>query len=169
MNNKEQTQILQKQVDTITDEEQWKNFEINFHGTASEFPGNKICGTINIEPDSARQLIKKFILLVNDHYRGEFDHSYKSISITGFDITKEENLIKIQIQAVPYNKKWTRKKISKPHSFVFTGEILTLSSIIHFDYIEETSNFNVTIKWYHIGDDYAEKYVVLLDNKEIQH
>ncbi|CAF0942344.1 unnamed protein product [Rotaria sordida] len=89
----------------LTNEKQWKNFKINFHVTASEFPGNKICGTINIEPDSARQLIEKFILLVNDRYCGEFDHSYKSISITGFDITKEENLIKIQIQALPYNKK----------------------------------------------------------------
>ncbi|CAF1003555.1 unnamed protein product [Rotaria sordida] len=97
--------ISQGAIVFMTNEKQWKNFKINFHGTASEFPGNKICGTINIEPDSARQLIEKFILLVNDRYCGEFDHSYKSISITGFDITKEENLIKIQIQALPYNKK----------------------------------------------------------------
>ncbi|CAF1366742.1 unnamed protein product, partial [Rotaria sp. Silwood1] len=173
MSNKEyneQMRILSKKTNEIIDEELWNNFNINFQSEALKFPDNKIYGTINIEPESARQLIEKFMLFINGHNRGEFDRSYQSISITGFDISKEEeNLIRIEIQAIPYDKQWTTTKKSKPCFFVFTGQILTLSSIIRFHYVKETSTFNVIVKWYHIGDHYAQKYVILLDDKEIQY
>ncbi|CAF4602137.1 unnamed protein product [Rotaria sp. Silwood1] len=53
--------------------------------------------------------------------------------------------------------------------FSFTDQILTLSPVIRFDYIDEYSTFNVLIKWYHIGDHYAQKYVVCLDEKEVHY
>ncbi|CAF2356593.1 unnamed protein product [Rotaria sp. Silwood2] len=159
--SKEQTRAFYEKADEIKDKELWKNFNIDFRLEAAEFPDNKIYATINIKPESARRLIAKFSLIVNDCHRGEFDGSYQCISAAGFDVMKQENYVNVKIEAKPVNNNWkTIKKESESCSFFFTGQIVTLSPTIHFDYIEEHSTFNMTIKWYHIGDRYAQKYVI---------
>ncbi|CAF3292520.1 unnamed protein product [Rotaria sp. Silwood2] len=157
-------------MDEIKEERQWKDFRINFHGEAAEFPNNKFYATINIEPETARLLISKFLLIVKNCCRAEFPSSYQCISAAGFDVTNENNQIKVRVEAIPSNDNWkSTKKQSELCSFLFIGKTLTLNPIIHFNCTEDPSIFNVNIKWYHIGDDYAHKYVIHLDGKEIQY
>ncbi|CAF1040556.1 unnamed protein product [Rotaria sordida] len=164
-----QTRTFYKEIDEMKDEKLWENLDIVFCREAMEFPDNKIYATIKIEPESARRLIEKFFLIVNKCYQVEFDSSYQYISASGFDVIKQEKQIDVKIQAIPLNKDW-RIKESKSCSFFFNGQIFALSPIIRFDHNEkDPSTFNVIIKWYHIGDRYAQKYIVCLDEKEIHY
>ncbi len=43
-------------------EKLWKNFQLDFQLEASKFPDNKIYGTIDIKPESARKLIRKLVV-----------------------------------------------------------------------------------------------------------
>ncbi len=52
-----------------SDEEQWKKLGIDFYREVPKFPGNKIYAKINIEPESARKLIKNFIVSFFCKYR----------------------------------------------------------------------------------------------------
>ena len=42
------------------DEKLWQNLKIKFRLEGSAFPDNKIFGIIDVEPESARRLIKQF-------------------------------------------------------------------------------------------------------------
>jgi len=55
--------------------------------------------------------------------------------------------------------------------FFFTGEVFALSPTINFDWSnnEEDSQAKLIIKWYHIGDKNAHKYILYLDDIEIQY
>jgi len=108
--------------------------QIDFLLIAEKFPYNKIYGTIEIEPESARQLIKNFIvrffffdfqntkniiiyvfkLIVDDCYRGEFESNYQNISISGFDIEKEKP-VNVKIRAVPIHDNCNEIKESEDY------------------------------------------------------
>ncbi|CAF1200403.1 unnamed protein product, partial [Rotaria sordida] len=55
-----QTPASSDKLHEIEDAELWKTFRIDFQLEAKEFPDNKIYANINIDPESARQLIEKF-------------------------------------------------------------------------------------------------------------
>jgi len=106
--------------------------QIGFRLIAENFPLNKIYGTIRINPEPARKLIKNFIvrffslifkiqkyiiiyvfkLIVDNCNRGEFESDYHNIAISGFDI-EEGKLVNVKIQAVPIYDNCKKTKESK--------------------------------------------------------
>jgi hypothetical protein len=51
--------------------------------------------------------------------------------------------------------------------FFFNGQVFSLSPMVHFEWDDEKSKPIFLIKWHHINDQSVEKYILLLDNKEI--
>ncbi|CAF1640507.1 unnamed protein product [Rotaria magnacalcarata] len=149
----------------------WRDLQIDFHLEALKFPDNKIYGTINIIPESSRKLIQKFVLVVNDEInRIDFEPHHKHLVASGFNTNKKHPWA--YIDAIPNNSEWSEQvKKSNTCRFHFTGEVFALSPTIRFSLLDDKQNLkpNLTIKWYHIGDKVAQRYVICLDDLEVRH
>ncbi|CAF4031490.1 unnamed protein product [Rotaria sp. Silwood2] len=148
----------------------WQDLQIDFRLEALKFPDNKIYGTINIIPESSRKLIKKFVVIINESKRIEFDRHYETLAVSGFNTNRKNSSVYIQV--IPNNEKWAREdKISKVCHFYFTGEVFALSPTISFKWSDDKKNPkpNLIIQWYHIGDKNAQQYILYLDDVEIQY
>ncbi|CAF3845606.1 unnamed protein product [Rotaria sp. Silwood1] len=151
-------------------EKLWQDLQIDFHLEALKFPDNKIYGTIHIIPESSRKLIKKFVLVIDELKRIEFDPYYENLAASGFNTNRKNS--SAYIQAIPNNATWAREdKRSKVSHFYFTGKIFALSPSISFKWSDDDKNSkpNLIIHWYHIGDQKAQRYILYLDDEEIQH
>ncbi len=123
--------------------------------------------------------------MVNKTNRIEFDPHYTQLSASGFNTNKKNP--SAYIEAIPSNAAWAKKPktsklcvcffllISKQKKFnfflkyfFFTGEVFTLSPAISFDWSNDETAILI-IKWYHIGDKLAHKYILILDNIEVQY
>ncbi|CAF4029204.1 unnamed protein product [Adineta steineri] len=146
-------------------EKLWHDLEIDFRLEAFKFPDNKIYGIVKVIPESSRRLIKKLILVVNKRTEIDFHVSYDSIAASGFNTnTKDPSAY---IKAVPNNKKWSQEpKLSRQCYFHFTGEIFALSPTISFTWPdkEENPKADLIVKWFHLGDKTAHKYIMYLDD-----
>ncbi|CAF3190146.1 unnamed protein product [Rotaria socialis] len=149
----------------------WRDLQIDFHLEGLKFPDNKIYGRINIIPASSRKLIQKFVLVVNDEInRIDFEPHIEHLAASGFNTKKKHPWA--YIEAIPNNSKWPEQvKKSNTCSFHFTGEVFALNPTIGFSLSDDKQNLkpNLTIKWYHIGDKVAQRYVICLDDLEVRH
>ncbi|CAF4055181.1 unnamed protein product, partial [Adineta steineri] len=149
-------------------EKLWNDLEIDFRLVPFKFPDNKIYGIVKVIPESSRRLIKKFILVVNKTTEIDFHVSYDSIAASGFNTnTKDPSAY---IKAIPNNKKWSQEPKLSDY-FHFTGEVFALSPTISFTWPdnEENPKANLIVKWFHLGDKTAHKYIMYLDGVDIQY
>ncbi|CAF1211243.1 unnamed protein product, partial [Adineta steineri] len=146
-------------------EKLWHDLEIDFRLEAFKFPDNKIYGMIKIIPESSRKLIKKFILVVNKTTRIEFDVNYDAVAASGFNTNIKKP--SAYVEAIPHNTEWSQEtKLSRQCYFHFTGGVFALSPTISFTWPdkEENPKANLNVKWFHLGDKTAQKYIMYLDD-----
>ncbi|CAF1110364.1 unnamed protein product [Adineta steineri] len=151
-------------------EKLWHDLEIDFRLEAFKFPDNKIYGMIKIIPESSRRLIQKFILVVNKTTRIEFDANYDAVAASGFNTNIKKP--SAYVEAIPHNTKWSQEpKLSRQCFFHFTGGVFALSPTISFTWPdkEENPKANLNVKWFHLGDKTAHKYIMYLDDVDIQY
>ncbi|CAF1468669.1 unnamed protein product [Adineta steineri] len=151
-----------KQNDQIN-EKLWNDIEIDFRLEAFKFPDNKIYGIVKVIPESSRRFIEKFILVVNKRTKIDFHVSYDSIAASGFNTnTKDPSAY---VKAIPNNKKWSQEPKLSDY-FHFTGEVFALSPTISFTWPdkEENPKADLIVKWFHLGDKTAHKYIMYLDD-----
>ncbi|CAF1471707.1 unnamed protein product, partial [Adineta steineri] len=165
MSDSDQSRSSNKKQNDQINEKLWNDLVIDFHLEAFKFPDNKIYGIVKVIPESSRRLIKKFILVVNKRTKIDFHVSYDSIAASGFNTnTKDPSAY---VEAIPHNTKWSHEpKLSKNCYFHFTGEVFALSPTISFTWPdkEENSKANLIVKWFHLGDKIAYKYIMYLDD-----
>ncbi|CAF3344517.1 unnamed protein product [Rotaria sp. Silwood2] len=135
----------------------WNDLEIYFTLENSLFFDNKIYGTVEISNEKAREIIKNFVLVVNNSIRVEFNPNFQNILASGFDPTKGNTLV--YIEAIPKDRKMLEFSILRKHS--------SLASTIMFEKKNNDSSPNVIVQWFHLGDSIAQKYILVLDDKEI--
>ncbi|CAF1470782.1 unnamed protein product [Adineta steineri] len=165
MSDLDQSRSSNKKQNDQINKKLWNDLVIDFHLEAFKFPDNKIYGIVKVIPKSSRGLIQKFILVVNKTTEIDFHVSYDSIAASGFNTnTKDPSAY---IKAIPNNTKWSQEpKLSKNCYFHFTGEIFALSPTISFTWPdkEENPKANLNVKWFHLGDKTAHKYIMYLDD-----
>ncbi|CAF1094045.1 unnamed protein product [Adineta steineri] len=169
MSDPDQSRSSNKKQNNQINEELWDDLKIDFRLEAFKFPDNKIYGIVKVIPESSRTLIKKFILVVNKTTEIDFHVSYDSIAASGFIVnTKDPSAY---IKAVPNNTNWLKPKLSKQCYFHFTGEVFALSPTISFTWSEKEENpkADLDIKWFHLGDKIAHKYIMYLDGVDIRY
>ncbi|CAF0834194.1 unnamed protein product [Adineta ricciae] len=171
MSDIEQASIIKdKERHNRKQETLWQELQIDFRLQSYGFPDNKIYGTITVIPESSRKLIEKFILVVNKTNRVEFNRQYVTIAASGLNTKREYP--EAYVEAIPMNGDWPGgPKRSKTHRFRFTGLVFTLSPNITFEWHEDPENPDayLIIEWYHLGDNNAQKYILYLDNLDIQY
>ncbi|CAF3820725.1 unnamed protein product [Rotaria sp. Silwood1] len=142
----------------------WKDLEINFTLENSVFFDNKIYGTVEINNEEARELIQNFVLVVDNSIRVEFNANFQNILASGFDPIKGNTLV--HIEAIPKNTKMWIKK-SEIREFSILRKHSSLAPTIMFKKEKNDSTPNVIVRWCHLGDSIAQKYILVLDDKEI--
>ncbi|CAF0890208.1 unnamed protein product [Adineta ricciae] len=171
MSDIEQASIINdKERHNTKQEKLWQELQLDFHLQSYRFPDNKIYGTVTITPESSRKLIEKFILVVNKTNRVEFNRQYETIAASGLNTKRK--FPQAYVEAIPMNREWSGvPKRSKTRYFFFTGRVFTLSPNITFEWHKdlEKPHAYLIIEWYHLGDNHAQKYVLYLDNLDIQH
>ncbi|CAF3327065.1 unnamed protein product [Rotaria sp. Silwood1] len=143
-----------------------EDVQVKLHLGKSVFTDNKISGTIEVTPDTARKLVKKFVLVVDGSKVTTFDREYRRISASGFDPTKQS--ISISIEAEPLSS-GLPLKTSNTQSFSIKPRISYLTPTANIVWPDSASKPNLNIRWHHIGDPAVKQYVVELDDKEVQY
>ncbi|CAF1292134.1 unnamed protein product [Adineta steineri] len=170
MSDPDQSRSSNKKQNDQTSEKLWNDLEIDFRLEAFKFLDNKIYGIVKVIPESSRRLIKKFILVVTRITEIDLYVSYDSIAASDFNTnTKDPSAY---IKAIPHNTKWSYEpKLSKNCYFHFTGEVFALNPTISFTSSdnEENPKANLNVKWFHLGDKFAHKYIMYLDGVDIQY
>ncbi|CAF3334506.1 unnamed protein product [Rotaria sp. Silwood1] len=144
----------------------WNDVQVKLHLGKSVFTHNKISGTIEVTPDTARKLVKKFVLVVDGSKVTTFGREYRRISASGFDPTKQN--ISISIEAEPLSS-GLMSKTSNTQSFSIKPRISYLTPTANIVWPDSASKPNLNIRWHHIGDPAVKQYVVELDDKEVQY
>ncbi|CAF1157538.1 unnamed protein product [Rotaria sordida] len=151
----------------------WQKLNIDFRldnsvfpDNKTVFPDNKIYGTINVTPKEARDLIKEFVLAVDNSNRTVFNSKFRYISASGFDPTK--NNISIHIDAIPRSPDLTRKR-SNTECFSIMRQIFSFTPTVNIEWPDLGSKPNLIIQWYHLGDPVVKQYVLVLDEKEVRY
>ncbi|CAF1419921.1 unnamed protein product [Adineta steineri] len=165
MSDPDQSRSDNKKQNDQINEKLWNDLEIDFRLEAFKFPDNKIYGIVKVIPESSRRLIKKFTLVVNEITRIDFDVNYDAIAASGFNTDKKDP--SACIEAIPNNTNWLKPKSSKKCCFRFMhDDVFTLSPTISFEWPdkEENSKANLIVKWFHLGDKTAHKYIMYLDD-----
>ncbi|CAF1449968.1 unnamed protein product [Adineta steineri] len=170
MSDSDQSRSSNKKQNDQINEKLWNDLVIDFRLAALRFPDNKIYGIVKVIPESSRRLIEKFTLVVNKTTEVDFYVNYDAIAASGFNTRIKHP--SAYIKAIPNNKNWLNKlKVSHTCFFHFTGKVFALSPTISFSWPDkkEKPKANLIVKWFHLGDEVAHKYIIYLDGVDIQY